>query len=245
MDRIRVAVPGASVVGYSVLSTVDAIRDRLIETLDPQSIILFGSRARQQAEAGADVDLLIVSDAEGRPIDRRIAVERVLSDRTLPLDVFVYTPEEMRLLFQAGSPFIEEVIETGRVLYMRKATEVWIREAEDELESARILQKHGKHRGACLHGQQCVEECLKALILDSGERPERTHDLLVLRAHALRLGRGIELAVDDAVFLNSVYKGRYPSEEGLLPHGDPSAEDGEQAVRAAQHALAGTKQALG
>ena len=46
-------------------------------------------------------------------------------------------------------------------------------------------------------------------------------------------GWDVELTVDDAVFLNSVYKGRYPTEEGLLPHGEPLREDAERAISAA------------
>ncbi|TLD39857.1 MAG: hypothetical protein JETT_3879 [Candidatus Jettenia ecosi] len=65
----------------------------------------------------------------------------------MPLDIMVYTPEEMRFLYSVGSPFIEEVVEKGRFLYMRKATDSWIKEAKDELESATILYEHGKYRG--------------------------------------------------------------------------------------------------
>jgi hypothetical protein len=44
--------------------------------------------------------------------------------------------------------------------------------------------------------------------------------------------------MDDAVFLNSIYKGRYPTEEGLLPHGEPRREDAERGVNAANVFLA-------
>ncbi|TVL97774.1 MAG: hypothetical protein CV087_22035 [Candidatus Brocadia sp. WS118] len=40
--------------------------------------------------------------------------------------------------------------------------------------------------------------------------------------------------MDDAIFMNSIYKGRYPTEEGLLPHGEPSREDTERAISAAK-----------
>ncbi len=36
------------------------------------------------------------------------------------------------------------------------------------------------------------------------------------------MGWEIDITIDDAVYLNSIYKGRYPTEEGILPHGDPS-----------------------
>jgi len=38
----------------------------------------------------------------------------------------------------------------------------------------------------------------------------------------------------DAIFLNSIYKGRYPTEEGLLPYGEPTRADAEKAVVAAR-----------
>ena len=47
-------------------------------------------------------------------------------------------------------------------------------------------------------------------------------------------GWAVGLDMDDAVFLNSVYRGRYPTEEGLLPHGEPGEEDAGRAVRVAE-----------
>ncbi len=228
-----------------MLRTEDEIRARLIETMDPESIILFGSRAAGTAAVTSDFDLLIVTTAGTRPSDRRAIAERALSDRAVPIDIFVYTPAEMRYLHSIGSPFIDEVLETGRVLYVRKATEQWILDAEDELSSARILLANGKTRTACFHSQQCVEKCLKALIIEKGERPEKTHDILELGSHARRAGWGIDLEVEDAVFLNSIYKGRYPSEEGLLPYGEPTEQDARRAVSAAENAFRSMKKAIG
>ena len=128
---------------------------------------------------------------------------------------------------------------------MRKVTEQWIHDAEDELSSARILPANGKTRTACFHSQQCVEKCLKALIIEKGERPEKTHDILELGSHARRAGWGIDLEMEDAVFLNSIYKGRYPSEEGLLPHGEPREQDARRAVSAAESAFRSMKKAIG
>jgi predicted nucleotidyltransferase len=119
-----------------MLTSLDEIIQRLISAYDPERIILFGSRVAGGVREGSDIDLLIVKETDLRPIDRRIEVERLLSDRQVPLDLLVYTPQELRDLYAAGSPFIEEVVETGRVLYMRKTTAVWLAEAREELESA-------------------------------------------------------------------------------------------------------------
>ena len=154
-----------------MLKTLDEIRERIVSSYNPDRIILFGSRAAGTCTEESDYDLLILKNTVARPIDRRIEVETILQDRAVPLDILVYTPQEMNYLYSIGSPFIEEVIETGMVLYMRKATTDWIKKAEDELASALILLEHGKYKPACYHSQQCVEKGLKALIIEKAEKP--------------------------------------------------------------------------
>ena len=210
------------------------ITNRLVEYYEPEKIIIFGSYGKKQFQIDSDVDLFIVKDTEKRPIERRVEVERILAERLLPLDIMVYTPEEVRFLFSIGSPFIEEVMEKGRLLYMRKTTELWVKDAGEELESAVILYDHGKYRGACYHTQQCVEKGLKAVILEKGKRPGRIHDIIELLNRVTKLEFDSGLSIDEAVFLSSIYKGRYPTEEGLLPHGEPSQKDTEKAISAAK-----------
>jgi HEPN domain-containing protein/predicted nucleotidyltransferase len=227
-----------------VLTTVEAIVERLVSGYAPDRIILIGSRASGAARPDSDVDLLIVKETGRRPIDRRIEVERLLTDRAIPIDVMVYTPDELRQLFAAGSPFIEEILEHGRVLYMRKATAAWLREAQDEVESAAVLRDHGKFRGACLHAQQCVEKLLKAPRLEKGRRAIRTHDLVELLNAATAEGWSVGLDMDDAVFLNSVYRSRYPTEEGLLPHGEPTSQEAARAISVAEAVMRRARAAL-
>lgn len=228
-----------------MLTTLEAVIQRLIDAYDPERIILFGSHATGGPQKESDIDLLIVKESDQRPIDRQVEVERLLSDRQVPLDLLVYTPQELRDLYAAGSPFIEEVVESGRVLYMRKTTTAWLAEAREELESASILFDYRKYRSACFHSQQCVEKGLKALILEKGSRPARTHDLVELLNVVTADGWAVGLPMDEAVFLNSVYRGRYPTEEGLLPHGEPTEEDARRALRAAETVMKRLRVALG
>jgi HEPN domain-containing protein/predicted nucleotidyltransferase len=219
------------------LDSIEDVVDRLIEVYQPERIILFGSHATGEARKDSDFDLLIVKETRKPPIERRMEVERFLADREIPLDIFVYTPQEVRFLFSMGSPLIEEIASKGKVLYMRRATEGWLRDARDELESALILHDHGKYKGACYHSQQCVEKCLKVLILEKGQIPERVHDIVQLLNKVGQLGWDMTLDMDDAVFLNSIYKSRYPTERGLLPYGEPSKDDSERAVGIAQKVM--------
>ena len=218
-----------------MLVSLDQIVDRIVTDYEPERIILFGSHASGQGDGDSDIDLLVVKETLSRPADRRLELERLLSDRAVALDLLVYTPQELWRLYTNGSPFIEDVMESGRLLYMRKVTQAWIGEAKEDLESASILLQHGKYRGACFHSQQCVEKALKAVILEKGRRPSRTHDLVELLKAAGAEGAQVNLDMDDVSFLNSIYHGRYPTEEGLLPHGEPLAEDASRALRTAEN----------
>ena len=221
-----------------MLTGLDAVVRRLVEAYEPERIILFGSRARGEASSDADFDLLVVKNTNRRPLDRRIDVERVLADRAIALDLTVYTPEELRGLHAQGSPFIADVLATGKVLYMRKATSAWIHEAEDELAMGKLLLEHDMFRGACLHAQQAVEKGLKALLIERAEAVARTHDLVDLTRRVAALGWVVPLDTDAIVFLNSVYRGRYPTDEGLLPHGDPTSDEASTAVSGADRLVA-------
>jgi HEPN domain-containing protein/predicted nucleotidyltransferase len=221
------------------------ITKRVIEHYRPDSIILFGSRASRVRNKSSDIDLLVIKSTDKRPLERRMDVERILSDRSVPLDIFVYTPDEVCRLYAAGSPFIEEIMERGRLIYVRKATEAWVNEATEELEAARLLFDHRKYRAALYHSQQCIEKGLKALVIEKGKKPEKTLDVIELLNRSRRLGYSVPLSMDDAVYINSVYKGRYPTEEGLLPHGDPVKEEVDKAITCAEKLTAHLSEMLG
>jgi uncharacterized protein len=210
----------------------------------PDRVILFGSRATGGVDAASDYDLPIVKDTDRRPIDRRVAVERLLADRTIPLDILVYTPREMWDLYAAGSALIATILETGRVLFMRKAAAAWLAEAREDLDAARILLDHQKYRGACLHSHQGTEKALKALLFEKGRQPARTDELIELLNQVRAEGYEVNLSLDDAAFLTSVYRGRYPTEEGLLPHGEPTAADARCAYDAGVRAVQSVERVL-
>jgi HEPN domain-containing protein len=48
------------------------------------------------------------------------------------------------------------------------------------------------------------------------------------------IGHELPIDTDDAVFLNSVYRARYPAALGLLPTGEPIEKDAEKALHIAR-----------
>lgn len=89
----------------------------LIERYQPEKIVLFGSLATGNVRETSDIDLLLVKQSEKRPLERILEVMALLEYPRIALDIFVYTPEEVAYLRDEGSPFIEEILCSGRVLY--------------------------------------------------------------------------------------------------------------------------------
>ena len=62
---------------------------------------------------------------------------------------------------------------------------------------------------------------------------EKTHDIDRLLEIGKKLKIKLAVPDEDVEFINSIYEGRYPSEAGLLPYGQPSDKDAERAVKIA------------
>lgn len=93
------------------------IARRITDSFHPQQIVLFGSYAYGEPDIHSDLDLLVVMDSD-EPIAQRIRrVAEVARVPFLPMDVLVYTSEEITERVAKGDPFITEVLQKGKVLY--------------------------------------------------------------------------------------------------------------------------------
>ena len=97
----------------------DIVR-RIVETAQPEKIILFGSRARGDARPNSDFDLLVIKESD-EPGHRRDAPLYVaLAGLNVPVDVMVYTPEEVTDWSAVPQAFITTAVREGKVVYERK-----------------------------------------------------------------------------------------------------------------------------
>ena len=99
----------------AILRMVDKIR----AGYDPERIILFGSYAYGEPTEDSDIDLFIVKDDPRPPIDRRLAVKRLLREenRVYSLQVLVYRPGEVKERLARGDDFLQEIMSAGEELY--------------------------------------------------------------------------------------------------------------------------------
>lgn len=96
------------------------ITSRLVNAIDPDRIILFGSRARGDARADSDVDLLLIKDSAEPPHRRVIPAYRALAGLAVPKDIIWRTPKEVEDWSGVRNYVTTRAIREGRVLYEKR-----------------------------------------------------------------------------------------------------------------------------
>jgi len=71
------------------------IYDRLSVLFPIERLILFGSRARGEAQPNSDYDVLVVVESEIPFVERQGRALLALGRRSFPVDLLVYTPVEV------------------------------------------------------------------------------------------------------------------------------------------------------
>jgi predicted nucleotidyltransferase len=97
--------------------TIASVTRTIIEQFHPRRIILFGSYARGDADDGSDLDLFIEMETTKRPPERAIEIDSVFGLHRWPMDILVYTPEEVRRLRSIHGTLLSEIEREGKVLY--------------------------------------------------------------------------------------------------------------------------------
>ncbi len=188
---------------------IQQVVNALVAEYAPQQVILFGSYAYGVPDDDSDIDLLIVKETED-PFMKRVTEARRASDGTHPgiaVDFFVLTPDEMNSRLLKGDHFIEDIVENGRALYGEASWNKeavlmtggessypmdWLTIAERDLRRVSILLASEDPEGAGFHLQQALEKALKAFLIYSGWRLQRTHNLVSLLDSALAYDLDLE-----------------------------------------------------
>lgn len=104
-------------------ATLHAIVETIVREVDPEQIILFGSRARGDAVPTSDIDLLIVARGPFSPQhSRRRAMAhlwRVLARFPYSKDILLYSQEEITHWRGSINHLIGHALREGRQVYAR------------------------------------------------------------------------------------------------------------------------------
>ncbi len=102
-----------------ILDMVNAI----VREMNPEKIIVFGSRAKGTAQPDSDVDLLIVENgSEERKRSRRKEMThlwKLLVHFPISQDILIYSPQEIDQWKNTKNHVISRALREGKVIYER------------------------------------------------------------------------------------------------------------------------------
>ncbi len=91
----------------------------LIERVQPEKVVLFGSCAGGTATPQSDIDLLVILESDLRRDQRQEAISRALRPRRVPVEILAYTPAEVQQCMEIPTSFVRHILTTGKVVYDR------------------------------------------------------------------------------------------------------------------------------
>jgi predicted nucleotidyltransferase len=97
----------------------DIVR-RIVDTVQPEKVILFGSQARGDARPNSDFDLLVIKQSDEPRYRRSIPLYVALADLPVEVEVMVYTPEEVDEWSQVPQAFVTTAVREGTAIYERR-----------------------------------------------------------------------------------------------------------------------------
>jgi len=102
--------------------------NQLLEALkqaDPYKVILFGSYAKGTADENSDIDMVVILDNNDvaktyeERLNKKLYINRLVRNINykIALDILVYSKEEYKILKNYGNYFIDDIEDTGKIIY--------------------------------------------------------------------------------------------------------------------------------
>ncbi len=98
----------------------EVIVSRIVSLIQPEKIILFGSRARGLGRPDSDIDLLVIARSDQPRYRRAAPVYGILSDILAPMDILVYSPQEVEDWSEVPQAFVTTAVRQGTVLHEKQ-----------------------------------------------------------------------------------------------------------------------------
>ena len=106
------------------LEYINSLTKAIVEKVNPEKVILFGSYAYGTPNKDSDIDILVILKDSPFPRHQRTgALYSTMKDyyTNYSIDFVVYTEQEVKKWANASLAFITSTINKGTVLYERKS----------------------------------------------------------------------------------------------------------------------------
>lgn len=118
--RIKMIIDSNLAVNTITPSTVQYVVEKIVNTIHPMKIVIFGSQACGNPRPDSDIDILVITNPGENREQIRLSIEKALRGRRFDIDLLVRTPEDIMWNNETENPFYsEEIFKKGRVMYER------------------------------------------------------------------------------------------------------------------------------
>ena len=118
---------------------------------------------------------------------------------------------------------------------MKDETRIWLKYAEENLASAKVLQESELFNPCLQNVQQCVEKALKTLFVKNMLKFKKTHNISELKNTLSSAGIDVNISENDCDFLDSIYlPSKYPL-GNVLPFYEPDLKICNHAIEIAEN----------
>lgn len=96
-----------------------AVLQRLVDSLAPDRVVLFGSWARAAARPTSDIDLLLIGTWTMEPVALLRHARHLVRCGFPRVDLVLCTPSEIAQAQAGRAPFLHSILDGGVVIYER------------------------------------------------------------------------------------------------------------------------------
>lgn len=97
--------------------TVLQVVESIVAKFRPRKIVVFGSYARGDASPDSDLDILVITECDEPTYQRAAAIRLEIHPSPCPIDILVYTPEEIERYEGVTNHIVTEALREGIVAY--------------------------------------------------------------------------------------------------------------------------------
>jgi uncharacterized protein len=98
---------------------IDRLIQMIVARIQPQKVIIFGSYAKGTATIRSDLDIFVITETELPMALRADDLKPMLLQSLIPVDVHIYTPEEVEEYAKEQFSFVQSILKSGKTVFRR------------------------------------------------------------------------------------------------------------------------------